>query len=216
MRRLIKVLSILLVILAMMFIFVQMEIGSAKESITVDPEASFVVIVPGASVRGGKPSHVLKDRMDIAIELYKLGLVEKVLASGDGGGWDYNEMIVMQEYFLSNDVLSEDLFIDHAGFDSYDTIYRAKQVFGVQRGIVVSQKFHLPRLLYIARSMNMELKGVSANKRTYKHYGWFVARESFANVKALIETFFRVKSTYGGEEIDITGNGEITHFTTEN
>lgn len=193
------------------FVFVQMRVGSASRYIDSEAVAQ-VAIVPGASVlRSGVPSDILADRLLTAVELYENGSVEKILASGDGGSFDYNEVFVMRDFLIDAGVDTHDIFLDHAGFDSYDTMYRAQHIFGVESALVSSQQYHLPRLLFIGRSLGIEVYGVRADKRTYVKASFFRAREAFANVKAFLDVLVGSKPTYLGETIDISGDGTVTH-----
>lgn len=170
-----------------------------------------VVIVPGASVLpSGKPSDILADRLLTAKALYHAGVVEKFLLSGDHGESDYDEVTVMRDFLLDRGVSSEDIFLDHAGFDTYDTLYRASEVFGVRRAIVTSQEFHLPRVLYIARGLEIEALGVEADRQTYLKIAFFAAREWPARLKAWWDLTIRAKPEFLGQTIPLTGSGQVT------
>ncbi|MDD4662205.1 MAG: ElyC/SanA/YdcF family protein, partial [Candidatus Pacebacteria bacterium] len=118
-------------------------------------------LVLGASVKGNKVSDIFKDRLDAALILYNEGKIEKFLISGDHGTKEYDEVNTAKEYLLSKNVLEEDIFLDHAGFDTYDSVYRAKEIFGVSEVIIVSQNFHLGRALYIAHNLGIDAQGFS-------------------------------------------------------
>jgi SanA protein len=194
------------------FVFVQMRVGEASKWILEEAVKQEVVIVPGASVlRSGIPSDILADRLLTAIELYETGMVKKILASGDGGSRNYNEVYVMRDYLLQAGVDSEDIFLDHAGFDSYDTMHRARDVFGVSGALVVSQEYHLPRLIYIGRSLGLDIYGIDSDRREYKKASFFKAREAFANIKAVLEVGIGSSPRFLGDPIDISGDGTTTH-----
>ncbi len=170
-----------------------------------------VVIVPGASVLpSGRPSDILADRLTVAQEIYALGLAEKILVSGDNGRDGYDEVNAMRRYLLERGVAPEDIFLDHAGFDTYDTMYRARHLFGVSDAFVVSQSFHLPRAIFIARSLGIDAIGVSSSLQPYVKQDWFVFRERFARVKAVLSVLFQTKPTFLGDQIDISGDGRVT------
>jgi len=194
------------------FVFVQMRVGEAAVWIMDEPPQSLVAIVPGASVLGnGTPSDILKDRLLTALELYESGTVEKILVSGDGGSEDYNEVVVMRDFLLEAGAAPEDVFLDHAGFDSYDTMHRARDVFGADEAIVVSQEYHLPRLLYIGRELGIEAYGVTSDRQRYIKASFFKAREGLANIKAVFEVTVGSSPKFLGELIDLSGDGTVTH-----
>ncbi len=191
----------------------QAAIGAFRSRIIPAEDMSIqpVVIVPGASVlANGQPSDVLEDRLRAAYSLYTTGKVEKILVSGDHGSADYDEVNAMRRYLLAKGALPEDIFLDHAGFDTYDTMYRAHNVFGVTKAIVVSQTFHLPRALYIADQLGIEAYGVSAETQPYKKDAEFAFRERFANVKAYLDVLIMSAPEYGGAKIDSNGDGRVT------
>ena len=144
---------------------------SARSHIVAGPQeapTAKVAIVLGARVyEDGTPSPMLADRLATGVELYKLGKVDKLLLSGDHGTTTYDEVNVMLRYCLDRGVPDEDVFTDHAGFDTYDTMYRARDVFKVTDALVVTQDFHLRRAVYIARSLGLEATGVVADIQPY-------------------------------------------------
>ena len=136
------------------------------------------LIVPGAGVKpDGKPSKMLADRLDLAIRLYQMGIAPKILLSGDNGQMEYNELAAMQKYVLDRGVPKEDIFLDHAGFSTYETMYRAKEVFLVKRGIVVTQSYHLHRALHVGKMLDMEVRGAASDQKRYTGQGMRDARE---------------------------------------
>ncbi len=153
-----------------------------------DIPSSSVALVFGAGVRpNGKLSDVLSDRVTTAVELYRLGKVQKLLMSGDNGSKTYDEVTAMKEFAIKNGVKSEDITLDYAGFDTYDTCYRAKEIFGLQKDVVlVTQGFHLPRALYICRRLGITSIGVRADKHVYLLNAWGL-REFLARSKAWLE-----------------------------
>lgn len=201
------------------FFCAQAAVGAFRSRIVLAKDASAqpIVIVPGASVlSNGQPSDVLEDRLRAAHNLYATGKVEKILVSGDHGSADYDEVNAMRRYLLAQGVLAEDIFLDHAGFDTYDTMYRARNVFGVTNAIVVSQTFHLPRALYIAHHLGIDAYGVPAETQRYRKDAEFAFRERFANVKAYLDVLVMSAPQYGGLKIDSTGDGRATWDQQEN
>ncbi len=185
----------------------------SRNSIVVPAEvqSADAVIILGAYVRpDGALSWILKDRLDTGLALYKRGVAPKILVSGDHGQDHYNEVQAMKDYLLSHEVPAQDIFMDHAGFDTYDSIYRARDVFQVQSAIIVTQNFHLPRAVYISKRLGIETQGVQA--RLY--YPWWYAntiRDSIARVKAYTDVeILKSKPRFLGEAIPITGDGTVT------
>jgi vancomycin permeability regulator SanA len=149
-----------------------------------------VAIVFGAGLwRDGTPSAVLRDRIATAAELYFSGKVEKVLMSGDNRFLDYNEPASMQEFAIGLGIPSEDIILDYAGRRTYDTCYRARDIFQVQSAILVTQAFHLPRALYICNTLGLPAIGVPADQREYRRPArmYWNLRESIATLVALWE-----------------------------
>ena len=155
---------------------------------------------------------MLKDRVKTAVELYNSGKVSKLLMTGDNGRDDYDEVNYMRKYAESLGVPTEDIFMDHAGFNTYDSMYRARDVFNVESALIVTQEFHLSRALYIARSMGLDVKGVVADKHVYRGLVYNEAREILARNKAFLNvSVIKPKPKFLGPTIPITGDGRATH-----
>ena len=171
-----------------------------------------VAIVLGAGVGpGGTPSATLEDRLAAGVELYRAGVVTKLLLSGDHGQRHYDEPNPMRRYVLAAGVPRQDVFLDHAGFRTYDTMYRARDVFQVKTAIVVTQRFHLPRAVYTARTLGLEAWGYAADRRAYQAALRNRAREALARCQALIDLHIRkARPRYLGEPIPIAGDGRAT------
>lgn len=168
-----------------------------------------VVIILGAGVyQNGKLTPILKDRVDAAMLIYKDGLAPKILVSGDNGQQDYNEVIPIWEYLVAAGIPQEDIFLDYAGFDTYDSMYRASAVFEVDSAIVVTQSFHLPRAIFIANALGIDIQGFSPVKDKGTFYNSF--RELAARVKAVMDLVTQSSPTYLGERIPISGDGRKT------
>ena len=219
-RRLWKKLLIIFVILSVLGIATVLTINgivcSVGEKYMLAPEAATInadcIIVLGCQVKdSGEMSHMLHDRVQRGVELYKAGAAPKLLMSGDHGRENYNEVGAMKNYAIENGVPSSDVFMDHAGFSTYETVYRAKEIFGAQKVIIVTQEYHLYRAVYIARQLGMEAYGVAADYRTYAGQLGRDAREILARCKDVAMTMFRMKPTYLGDPIPITGNGDVTN-----
>ncbi len=151
-----------------------------------------VAIVFGAGLQqDGSPTPVLQDRLQTAAELYFQGKVEKLLMSGDNRFVNYDEPTSMKNYALSLGVPAEAVVLDFAGRRTYDTCYRAKEIFGVQAALLVTQKFHLPRALYLCNALGVTSNGVEADKRTYLKRSrlFWNARETLATLTAFINLY---------------------------
>ena len=196
--------------------------GSVKEYILTEEQAAELadmecILVLGCKVgANGTPSHMLEDRLRQGVALYDLGAAPKLLMSGDHGTVEYDEVDAMKHYAVDANVPSCDVFMDHAGFSTYESVYRAKEVFGVQRVIIVTQEYHLYRALMIARQMGLDAYGVASDYRTYVGQTSRDIREILARVKDFGMTVFWPEPTSLGELIPISGNGELTHDENSN
>ena len=168
------------------------------------------ILVLGCAVRGETPSLMLKDRLDRSVELFHEGVSSKLLMSGDHRGPDYDEVNVMKAYAVNQGVPPELVFMDHAGFSTYDSVYRALHVFGVKRMVIVSQEYHLYRALYIAHSLGIDAYGVCAADISYRGDFYREAREMVARVKDCVLCLFKPTSEYLDDFTPISGNGHIT------
>ena len=166
-----------------------------------------VGLVLGASVYGKHLSDIYKDRLDATLILYNNQKIEKILVSGDHGTLNYDEVNTAKEYLLENGALQEDIFLDHAGFDTYDSMYRAKEIFGITDIVIISQNFHLGRALYIASNLDLKAQGFSADLHKYSDEDKNNLRESFARIKAFLDINFNSLPKFLGPEINIYGDG---------
>ena len=170
------------------------------------------ILVLGCKVKdNGDPSDMLADRIRRGIELYESGAAPKIIMSGDHGQADYDEVNTMKQIAVDNGVPSIDVFMDHAGFSTYESIYRAKEIFGVKKMIIVTQDYHLYRALYIAESFGIEAYGVNADYREYWGQSKRDAREILARFKDFATVTLKPEPTYLGETIDISGDGNLTN-----
>lgn len=191
-------------------------INTTKQNIVTKEESKKLknidcILILGASIKGNYPSPMLEDRLKQGLFLYKENIAPKIIVSGDHMTEDYDEVNVMKDYLVGHGSPSQDVFMDHAGISTYDSIYRAKYIFKVKRMIIVTQEYHLYRALYIADNLGIEAYGVSANLREYTNQEYRDIREIFARTKDFFKTILKSKSTYLGEEISIKGNGDITN-----
>ncbi len=170
------------------------------------------ILVLGAGVRDdGTPSDMLADRLKTGIALYEIGAAPKLLMTGDHGQKEYDEVNVMKAYAMDAGVPSEDVFMDHAGFSTYESLYRARDVFQADRVIIVTQEYHLPRAIYIAHRLGLEAVGVPADLHVYRGQAIRDLRETAAQTKDFLKSIFKPKPTYLGDAIPVSGNGDMTN-----
>lgn len=169
------------------------------------------IIILGAGIVEGKPSHMLEDRLLEGIKLYQNNISDKIIMSGDHGRKEYDEVNVMKNYAIQKGVPSENIFMDHAGFSTYESIYRARDIFKARKVVIVTQKYHLYRALYIANQLGLEAYGVGADPRQYVGRIYREMREILARNKDFIKCIFKPEPTYLGETIPVNGNGDITN-----
>ncbi len=215
----IKIIMIILVIIIALSIITLVIINeyvknSTKSNIIEDENLGDMetILILGCRVMpNGELSYMLKDRLDKGIELYRNNIAPKIIVSGDNGQIQYDEVNPMKNYLINNGIPSEDIFMDHAGFSTYDSVYRAKEIFGISKMVIVTQKYHLYRALYIAKSLQIEAYGVPAED--IKYYGQFSRdiREFLARNKEFIKCIIKPKPKYLGEKISINGDGNITN-----
>lgn len=195
--------------------------GSVKDRILTLEEASKLgdvdcILVLGCGVWEDQPSHLLADRLEKSIELYNSKVSPKLLMSGDHGRYDYNEVAVMKQYAILSNISSEDIFMDHAGFSTYESMYRAKEIFGAKKIVIVTQEYHMSRAVYIANSLGLDAYGVCADHRDYSAQPYWNAREFLARVKDFAFCIFKPSPTYLGQSIDLLGDGNVTNDGKEN
>jgi len=169
------------------------------------------IIVLGAGIWGDKPSPMLEDRLLEAIKLYNNKVSPKIIMSGDHGRKEYDEVNIMKSFAIENGIPSEDIFMDHAGFSTYESLYRAKEVFEAKKVVIVTQKYHLYRALYIANQLGIEAYGVNSDPRRYVGEAYRELREILARNKDFFNCIFKPKPTYLGEAIPVSGSGDLTN-----
>ncbi len=182
------VILIIIIVLIMNFYVIFKTKKQILESVEKDDIDCILVL--GAGVRNGKPTDMLADRLLTAIDLYNNKVAHKIIMSGDHSKKDYDEVNIMKAYAIEKGVPSSDIFMDHAGFSSYESIYRAKEIFEAKKIVIVTQKYHLRK--YIGQS--------------YRE-----VREILARDKDFVKCIFKPKSTYMGEVIPVNGDGDITN-----
>ncbi len=171
------------------------------------------IIVLGAGVQGETLSHMLEDRVKTGIAVYETDSAPKIIMSGDHGREDYDEVNAMKNYAKNEGVPSEDIFMDHAGFSTYESIYRAKYIFGAKKIVIISQKYHLHRAIFIADYLGLEAYGVDSQLRPYAvdTNAYNALREFLARNKDFLYVRLGKEATYMGEPIPLSGSGDVTN-----
>jgi SanA protein len=199
--------SIVILVVLVVSIFSIIKIRSGpfiKTSIDQVPDVGTAIVLGAGLLGPGELSPIFKDRVDIAVALYKQGKVATILVTGDDGTSTHNEVNPARDYLLSRNVPSGAIFLDHAGFDTYSSMYRAKSIFLVDSAVVVTQSFHLPRAVYVGRKLGIVAYGLPADQHPYSVKN--NVRELFADVKAMYDVLSKRLPKYLGEEIPITGD----------
>jgi len=175
------------------------------------PRAQAALVLGAQVMPNGAPSSMLSDRITAAEELYKAGRVDKLLLSGDHGRVKYDEVNTMKRILLARGIPPEDIFLDHAGFDTWDSAQRARRVFDVDSAVVVTQRFHMARALWDARRAGLKVSGYAADKRDYgRVMPRLRVREAAARVKAIGDTVTGADPHFLGPVIPITGDGRLS------
>lgn len=215
MKKIIKVLILLAVIFIIGFLIINhfvVEIGERYEiDLNKNVEVDAVIVLGARVYDSGDPSPILRDRLVIGAEAVDEGMSDRILLSGDHGSEDYDEVNSMREYVESLEISSEKVFMDHAGFSTYETMYRAKEIFQIESAIIVTQDYHLKRAVFNARMLGIEAYGIPSDRYAYAGSAYRETREKIARVKDFFyAAVFKPKPTYLGETIPIWGDGRDT------
>ena len=195
-------------------IFVRLSVKKRIISVQKAAELSDVdcILVLGAAVKPNYvPSLMLEDRLIKGVELYKAGVSPRMLMSGDHSDEYYDEVTTMKLYAIDSGVPSEDIFLDHAGLSTYESMYRAKYVYGAKRVVIVTQRYHMYRALYVAKKLGLDAYGVVTDKKRYSGQLKRDVREYFATIKDIAKAVLKPASTVVGEPIPLTGSGDLTN-----
>lgn len=217
MKKVLKYIIIFIIIIAMIILGINLYvILSTKKQIIKEEKNTELsdidcIIILGAGIVEGKPSHMLEDRLLEGIKLYQNNISDKIIMSGDHGRKEYDEVNVMKNYAIQKGIPSENIFMDHAGFSTYESIYRARDIFKAKKVVIVTQKYHLYRALYIANQLGLEAYGVGSDPRQYVGRTYREMREILARNKDFIKCIFKPEPTYLGETIPVNGDGDITN-----
>lgn len=209
------VLALLLMVLVPNAIEYGTQRGNVRsvEDVTASGDTYDAIMVLGASVNpDGTPSDILRDRLDIAVELYQSGVAPKIIMSGDNFSdvEYYNEVLAMKEYVVERGIPSEDVFCDHAGICTYDSMYRAQYVFGVETMVTVTQTYHLYRALYDANHLGVSTIGVPSDLREYERQTNYDLREVAARISDFVKVWTRADATYLSEPVSLDQSGDVT------
>ncbi|MDF2961380.1 MAG: hypothetical protein K0S39_3115 [Paenibacillus sp.] len=175
------------------------------------PQADAILVL-GAKVHpDGRVSEILGDRLKVALELRDAGKSDKFIVSGDHGRIAYDEVNAMRGFLEQRDVKAEHIFMDHAGFSTYESMYRARDIFKAKKILIVTQQYHLMRAVYTARQLGMDAYGVASDKQIYAKMAQYQIREVLARNKDFAYLhLLKPEPTYLGEPIPITGDGRLT------
>ncbi len=175
------------------------------------PNADAILVLGAYVYPNGTVSTMLNDRLSAGYELYEQGKAPKLIVSGDHGREDYDEVNSMKSFLKDKGVRNKDIFMDHAGFSTYESMYRARDIFKVQKVIIVTQEYHLMRAVYVARAMGMEAYGVATDRRDYRAMELYKLREIAARNKDFLWVkVIKPKPTFLGDEIPVFGDGKAT------
>lgn len=191
--------------------------SSIKTSEELEQQADMfdadALVVLGASIKyDGSPSRILQDRLDVAIDLYHSGVAPKIIMSGDNSEESYNEVMAMCNYAIDQGVSPHDIFCDHAGLSTYDSMYRIHYVFGVERCIIITQEYHLYRALYDAGAFGIEAEGCASDLSTYEAIDSFEQREVLARTKDFFSVLSNAEPQTKSEPVSLDQSGTVTHW----
>ncbi len=199
--------GLMVFVLCNIYILVSTNKSIVEEIDNLTPAQTIIVLGAGVN-SSGTLSPILKDRVDTAVLAYRAGKAKRILVSGDNSTYNYNEVVPVHKYLIEQDIPVSHIFLDYAGFNTYDSMYRARDVFDVTSAIVVTQGFHLPRAVYIGKALDIEIQGLPSGIKNISFKNHF--RESLARVKSVLEVIAHRQPKFLGETISIDGDGRET------
>lgn len=213
--KMLKIFAVIIATAAIISIIINHIVKSKSGPYILEPENAGTgydcIMVLGCGAANGVPSDMLRDRLQRGVELYKNGASTKLLMSGDHGKEDYDEVNVMKNFAMENGVPDDDVFMDHAGFSTYESMYRAKEIFKVEKMLIVTQPYHLYRAVYDARKMGIDAYGTESMPNTYVMQKYNDAREFLARDKDFLWCIIKPEPTYLGDSIPVQGSGKLTN-----
>lgn len=179
--------------------------------LTVDEAAEYdfdCVMIMGAGLWDGSPSPMLRERLNFGLDVYNTGCTDRIIMTGDHGREEYDEVNAMKDYAIENGIPADNVFMDHAGFSTYESMYRARDIFQVEKMVIVTQKYHIYRSVYNARKLGIDAYGVAADELKYGIHNDI--REALARVKDFFYCIVQPEPTYLGDPISIHASGALT------
>jgi SanA protein len=195
-KRIYKIIALVLLLAILYFIAVPFIIvQNGKHRIYTDvnkmPDYNIAIVFGAGLTEEGRPNSMLRDRLDSVANLYYDEKIGRILLSGDNSCAYYNEPQAMYEYLLyEHDIRAEDLVRDYAGLRTYDTCARAKNIWGVDKALLISQGYHLSRAIFTCQGLGIESTGYSATKYGYLGETYYKSREILALHKAFWDVYF--------------------------
>ena len=216
MHYILKVILFIFLFCVVFIVWLNVYIFSITQSLIVPiediPERYKIALLFGAGVSWNQLSLMLQDRASTVVELFSNEIVDKVLISADNSREEYDEVRPTRDFLIEKGIKSWVVYLDFAGFDSYDSLYRAKEIFGADQLILVSQEFHLPRLLFLCRGLWLDCIGLKADKHDYLGLWYNYFREFGANVKAYFSLLLNVEPKFLWEKIPLTGESNAFRY----
>lgn len=186
--------------------------GMTQQVKNGDHDFDAILVLGAAVYPDGTPSTILADRLDVAIKLYKKGVAPKIIMSGDNREANYNECYNMKTYAINKGVPSADVFCDHRGVCTYDSMYRAKHVFGVKSMCIVTQSYHMYRAIFDAAGMGIDAWGVPSDTHEYLDQDYYDKREFLARINDFKKVIMRENAEFLSEPVSLDQSGDVTYW----
>lgn len=216
-KKIFRIFSGIILLIAILALSINFYVKSSTNSAiytadsAIDGEYDCILILGCGVLANGEPTAMLTDRLLCGIDLYQRGLAPKIIVSGDHGSVDYDEVNTMKNFCIAHGVPDSDIFMDHAGFSTYESLYRARDIFQADHIIIVSQTYHLYRAVYLAQALKLDAIGVGSDLRNYRGQAYREFREILARNKDFVYAIFKPLPTFLGEVIPVNGDGNLTN-----
>lgn len=175
------------------------------------PQAEAILVLGARVYSDGSVSRILNDRLETALELKEANKSDRFIVSGDHGQVEYDEVNTMRRFLEDRRVEPQRIFMDHAGFSTYESMYRARDIFQAKKVLIVTQQYHLARAVYTARQLGLDAYGVPSDKQQYEGMPRYASREWLARAKDFLYVHvLKPEPTYLGEPIPVSGDGRLT------